>query len=100
MLKAEGNSPQSETGSFSFHLGGFSGEQNIVTTKTATFSSENIVIDEIGSSEVHLIANPARLWHSSASVATTAMIHMPGSVAVTMATDFYGGASFDHVVNN
>lgn len=34
MIKAEGTSPQSSSGSFSYHLGGFSGSNNIVTLKT------------------------------------------------------------------
>jgi hypothetical protein len=100
MLKAEGNSPQSGSGSFAFHLGGFEGATNVVTTKTALFGSENLEVNENGISAINLIANPARLWHSSPSVEISPMIHAPGDGAVTMATDFYGGVSFDHIDNN
>lgn len=100
MLKAEGSSPQAESGYFTFHLGGFTDTNNVVTAKTALFSSENLVVKENGTSEVHLVANPARLWHSSPSVSSTEMIHMPGAGAYTMATDFYGSVNFDHVQNN
>ncbi|WP_066759426.1 MbnP family protein [Crocinitomix algicola] len=100
MLKAEGTSPDSGSGSFAFHLGGFQGEYNIVTEKNVLFSSEDLVIEEDKTSAVHLIANPARLWHGSPSVSETAMIHMPGEAAQTMAVNFYENIAFDRVENN
>lgn len=99
MLKAEGLSPQAMNESFMYHLGGFSGENNIVTTKTADMSSSPLVVGDGTTSEVHLQANPAKLWHTLGSVSGTPMIHMPGANAVTMAEDFYGNVSLGSVVN-
>jgi hypothetical protein len=99
MLKAEGTSPDSGTGSFSFHLGGFSGSNNIVTSKTASFGSETLNVTEDKNVQVNLKLNPARLFHTIGSVSGTNTIHMPGTDAKTMATDFYGNASFTSIVN-
>ena len=100
MIKTEGTSPQAGSGSFAFHLGGFEGSNNIVTTKTVDFSALNLEVKEGGNSDVYMIANCAKLWHSSPSVSTTPMIHMPGTGAVTMASDFYGGFALNYVQNN
>lgn len=97
MLKAEGTSPQSGTGSFSFHLGGFSGTNNVVTTKNVVFGSNNLTISGDKNSEVHLKANPAKLFHAD-PLSSGTTVHMPGAKAKQMATNFYGGVSFDHIV--
>lgn len=97
MLKAEGMSPQSTTGSFAFHLGGFSGANNIVTKKTTDFNGAKLTLTTTNEPTVVLLANPARLWHSSPSVATRNTIHMPGANAVTMANDFYSNFSFKEI---
>jgi hypothetical protein len=97
MLKAEGMSPQSSSGSFAFHLGGFAGANNIVTKKTTDFGGAILDINTSNEPTVVLLANPARLWHSSPSVATRNTIHMPGPNAVTMANTFYGNFSFKEI---
>lgn len=99
MLKCEGTSPNAGTGSFSYHLGGFSGANNIVTSKSVVFGTTNLIITESHTSEIHMKANPARLWHTLGSVSTTSTIHMPGANAKTMASDYYGNLSFDHIHN-
>lgn len=93
MLKAEGNSPNSSTGAFAFHLGGFSGSDNIITVKTAEFG-KTISINTKVTPVVKLLANPAKLWHSSPGLATRSTIHAPGPEAKTMAKDFYNNISF------
>ncbi len=96
MLKAEGNSPQSTTGAFSFHLGGFSGANNIVTARQNLFNAE--VMDVHGHTNViNMKVNPARLWHTADGVATTNTLHMPGATAKTMATDFYAVVNFNNL---
>ena len=93
MLKAEGQSPQSADGSFTFHLGGFSGENSVVTPKSFTFGTNEIVVGEVMSS-VAFVVNPARLWHSSPSVSDRNRLHMPGPEAKAMATDFFSNVAF------
>jgi hypothetical protein len=99
MLKAEGTSPQSGNGNFTYHLGGFEGANNVVTSKTAAFGSESLVVGDATTSSVHMIGNPAKLFHTYGSVSNGAMIHMPGTDAVTMTSDYYGGFAFDYVQN-
>jgi hypothetical protein len=97
MLKAEGISPNSATGSFAFHLGGFAGTDNLVTIQSTDFNGVTLSATANHESEVHLIVNPAALWTSSGSINGTNAIHMPGAAAKTMAGNFYGGILFDHL---
>ena len=95
MLKAEGTSPNSSNNTFVFHLGGFSGENNIVTEKSLSLLTTPLTIVSTKTAAIHLEVNPAKLWHSSPSVSVTNKIHMPGTAAKDMATSFYtSGSSF------
>jgi hypothetical protein len=99
MLKAEGLSPNSATGQFTFHLVGYKGSHSIVTQKSTDLGGAKLMISSNATPQVHLIANVAHLWHSSNSVSVDNTIHMPGTKAKTMATDFYQGILFDHIHN-
>lgn len=98
MLKAEGTSPDAGMGgSFAFHLGGFSGANNVVTTKSHAFTGNSLSVTGNGHCQIHLSAAPETLWQTSGSVSGTSMIHMPGAAAKTMATDFYASFAFEHI---
>lgn len=99
MLKAEGISPNSLTGNFIFHLGGFMGENKVQTTKTYNFGTTPLVIDGNREAEIHLVANPAKLWHSADNLATKSSMTIPGVIAKTMSSTFYNGIKFDHIHN-
>jgi len=94
MLKAEGNSPNSPSGTYALHLGGFMGDNNVVTVNNTDFSGEKLHINSSKTGVVRLTANTARLWHSSPGVDSVNIIHSPGPVAKTMAKDFYSGIIF------
>jgi hypothetical protein len=98
MIKAEGTSPASSTGSFAYHLGGFSGANNIVTTKTVNFDTEKLLINDEHACEIHMKANPAKLFHNDA-IANGANVMMPGARAKTMSFNFYGAVVFEHLHN-
>jgi hypothetical protein len=98
MLKAEGTSPASSSGSFAYHLGGFSGQYNIVTTKTVNFDTEKLMINNDHACEIHMKANPAKLFHNDA-IANGANVMMPGAKAKTMSFNFYGSFIFEHLHN-
>jgi hypothetical protein len=87
MLKAEGMYKDNKADKmFAFHLGGFSGENNIVTKRTMTFDGANVLtITKDKTSTVAVEVNPGLLWHSAPSVKTLNMIHMPGADAKLMA---------------
>jgi len=97
MVKAEGVSPNSASKSFTFHLGGFSGVNNIVTVKTTNFNGTVLKIGSDKFPEIGFKSNPARLWHSSQSVSKVSNLQMPGAAAKVMAKDFYELITFDHL---
>lgn len=93
MVKAEGTSPNAASGSFSFHLGGFSGANNIVTIKEHAFGG-SLNVTKTGFPKVLLSANAARMFHTYGSISAGSTVHMPGVNAVTLADGFYGGVNF------
>ncbi|MEY4803582.1 MAG: hypothetical protein RL331_95 [Bacteroidota bacterium] len=98
MLKAEGTSPASSSGSFAYHLGGFSGANNIVTTKTVNFDTEKLQINDEHACEIHMKASPSYLLCNDA-VANGANVMMPGVRAKKLALDFYSSVVFEHLHN-
>ena len=95
MLKAEGSSPQSTDGSFAYHIGGFTGENNVVSTRDFTFSSD-LVISETETRTINFKANPAKLFHTFGSV-ENGSFHMPGANAKIMADDFNGWTNISSI---
>lgn len=96
-LKAEGTSPQAAGNNFMFHLGGFTAPNDLVTQKTTDFGSATLQVSESATPNIHLTANPARLWHSASSVSVKEKIHMPGAMATQMGKDFYENIYFDKI---
>jgi hypothetical protein len=98
MVKAEGTSPNSATGTFTFHLGGFKGEFRV--PKSFTYSLNNkLVVDGDREAEIHMISNVARLWHSADKLSVKSSHTMPGQIAKTMSGTFYDAIKFDHIHN-
>jgi hypothetical protein len=98
MLKAEGTSPASSSGSFAFHLGGFSGANNIVTTKTVNFDTEKLLINDEHACEIHMKASPSYLLCNDA-IANGSSVMIPGVRAKKLALDFYSSVVFEHLHN-
>lgn len=96
MVKVEGTSPNSGSGNFSFHLGGFSGDYNVVTPKNHVFG-ETMSVKEGTTPAIKLLVNPAKMFHTTGSISSNSMIHMPGPDATTMATDFFSAVAFDGI---
>lgn len=100
MTKAEGSYLKDSVSTpFVFHLGGFKGADNVVTTKTISFSANNLTISANKTSKVKITVNPGTLFHTT-SVKTLDVIHMPGADAVSMAVGFYThsyGFMFDKI---
>lgn len=89
MLKAEGSSPQSTSGAFTFHLGGFSGPNSVLTPRIFPFFGNSIKVNANESPELVFWANPARMWHNSPSVSQVNTLMQPGPEAQEMATNFF-----------
>jgi hypothetical protein len=95
MLKAEGTyKDNGADSSFVFHLGGFSGVNNIVTPKSLYLGSNPLTISTDKTSNVYLEVNPGWMWHSAPSVKALNTIHMPGIEAKTMPLGFIENSSF------
>jgi hypothetical protein len=99
MLKAEGTSPQSGDGQFIFHLGGFFGPNTAVHEREFDFSGSVLSAGPSATPMIHMMANPARLWHGGTSVSTTSKVHMPGTKAAEMKGNFDSWVFLDHIHN-
>lgn len=98
MLKAEGTSPQSPSGEFKFHLGGFTGPNNIITVREFGFNGEVMHLHGGKQKTINFSVNPARLWHSTGSLSENqAIIHMPNPTSTTMAKDVFAGTIFNSI---
>ena len=90
MAKLEGNSPFSNqpNGAFEYHIGGFSGTDNVVRRITLPFSS--IQLEKEKSTEMIITANANSWFHSpnDISIATTPVCTSPGSLANKIATNY------------
>jgi hypothetical protein len=87
MLKAEGTYKDNKADKmFAFHLGGFSGAENIVTKRTMVFEGATaLTVTKDKTSTVAVEVNPGLLWHSAPSVKTLNMVHMAGAATKLMA---------------
>lgn len=97
MLKAEGSSPQSSDGAFTFHLGGFSGPNSVLTPRVFPFFGKTMAVNADQPHELLFWVNPARLWHSSPSVSQVSKIMQTSPEAMDMATDFFSNISLMEV---
>lgn len=95
MFKLEGISPQSSTGSYTYHVGGFSGTNNTVETINHVFTDAMTVSST--DRKIHLSVNMAKPFQTLGSVSSNNMIHMPGATAKQMAIDFHSGFSFGFI---
>ncbi len=99
MLKAEGNAPTASDGTFAFHLGGYKGENKVQTTKSYNFGTTALIVNGSRKAEIHLVANPAKLWHGAEKLSVKSKNHMPNALAKSMSTNFYEAVRFDHIHN-
>lgn len=98
-IKAEGESNAAENGSFTYHLGGFEGPYKASSEKYHDFQGATLDVSPDANPSVHIVVNAARFWHGGLSTAQTPMVHMPGEMASTLASNFTSGFVFDHVHN-
>jgi hypothetical protein len=99
MLKAEGTAPTAANGTFTFHLGGFKGENKVQTTKSYNFGTTALVVDGDREAEIHMVANPARLWHGAEKLSVKSVNTMPNALAKSMSSNYYDAVRFDHIHN-
>jgi hypothetical protein len=88
MLKAEGQSPQSPDGSFSYHLGGFAGKWNVVTTREHAVT---LMVGMPSFPTVVLAGQPDLLLHPIQGVQTYNALTTPGDKTTEMAKAYFSG---------
>jgi len=97
MMKVEGVKLAANT-SFSYHLGGFSGENNVVSVKSTDFDGSHLMLEDEATKTININANPAKAWHGTGGVdSLPAMIHMPGTTATEIAGNVMGSFAFEDV---
>lgn len=99
MVKAEGTCPQSSSGAFVYHLGGFAGANAIVTPRSDVFGTESLIVSTTSNGMIHFEVDPSELFANFGSVTNGENIQMPGAMAKTLATGYYSGFVFDHIHN-
>ncbi|MEX1188954.1 MAG: MbnP family protein [Bacteroidia bacterium] len=103
-VKSEGTSPQSANGTFSYHLGGFknANSSNAIQNLNYNFGSSTLDIQPNAAPQIHMTVAVDHFFSHNGStlkVADLSMLHMPGSMAVGIATRFASGFTFDHIHN-
>lgn len=98
-LKAEGLTNQNPINGFSYHVGGFQGEQNCIRPIEFSFGTQRLRVRSEGHCSIHTYVNVAGLWTENTGTADITGIHMPGASAVAMATRFANSFVFDHIHN-
>jgi hypothetical protein len=98
-IKAEGTSPDSPTGGFSYHIGGFreSNNTNAIRTNALNFGGETLGVTGTNHPKIHLFVNAARFWHGGISLEDIHTVHMPGANAITLADNFKEAFVIDHI---
>lgn len=97
-IKAEGVSPDSQNGGFSYHLGGFQEPNNAIQNKTSAFGGSTLNVEgTIKEPQIHFYVNVARFWHGGISVDDVTTTHMPGENATTLANNFGDGFIVHHI---
>ena len=100
MLKAEGVSPNSSSGSYAFHLGGFQGANSVLKIKNFVLSTiANSSVTGSNLSKIGIQINASTMWNTSPNLSTVSDLQMAGAAANTMATDFVSGWSLFYVNN-
>jgi hypothetical protein len=95
--RIEGKSPQSPSGVFLYHLGGYQSPYNAINKKSIAFTETALNIKPTATPQVHLTVNVAKFWHGPVKIADLNVIHNVGDNAVSMSRNFADGFLLDHV---
>lgn len=103
MAKLEGHSNQSgaSTKDILYHVGGFSGANNVLKTVSPSFNGSTANVSSIVNPEIHLSCDISEWFKndSTINVATLHTIHMPGASAKTIADNYADMFSVEHIHN-
>ena len=104
MAKIEGNSPQSTaTGNkLTFHIGGFSGANNVLKTVSPSFNNDTAKVTSSLSPVIHMSSNLLEWFETPTTVdfSTINTVHMPGASAKTIADNYADMFTIEHIHPN
>lgn len=100
MVKMEGTSTTSPSGNLKFHVGGFEGANNVLKTVTIVLPEE-LIVESKFTSMIHMACDLNQMFSSPMNISFATMydIHMPGSMANTIADNYADMFSVEHVHN-
>lgn len=92
MFKLEGNSPQSTSinNKIEYHIGGFSGPNNVLRKAELNFGSDTILINKEHLTELVIRTNLDKIWNAVAElkISNTSVCTSPGVLAATIANNY------------
>lgn len=101
MVRFEGTSPQSTAtaNGVLYHIGGFSGANNVLKTITPNLNGNSITISSSDTPKIHLKTDLLEMFKSPTTMNfnTTSGIHMPGAMANTVADNYADMITVDHI---
>lgn len=104
MLKLEGTSPQSgsSTKSFAFHIGGFSGPNNVLKWITPSFNSATANVSASVTPEIHFSVDVSEIFKTPNTIHlnSTYNVTMPGPMAKMIADNYADMITVEHIHNN
>jgi len=103
MAKLEGSSNQSgaSTKALTFHIGGFSGTNNVLKTVSPSFNGATANVSSTVTPEVHYKCDLSKFFKGTTTInfATVHTVHMPGTNAKNVANNYANMFSVDHIHN-
>lgn len=103
MVKLEGTSPQANTTTkaLTFHVGGFSGTNNVLKTVSPSFGGSTANVSSTVTPEIHFKVDIAQMFKSPNVISFNSIstIHMPGANAKKIADNYASMISVEHIHN-
>ncbi len=99
-FKCEGNSSNSTAsmGSFTYHVGGFSGANSALKTINIPFQMHTLTTTPAATPQIHITTDVSKLF-GAVNVSTANNVQMPGANAAALASQFATAFELEHIHN-
>lgn len=98
-MKAEGISPNASSGSFAYHIGGFSGAFSPLNLHENEFITKQLTISTSSTNTITLSCYPEKIWSDTLQLANTSVVHNPNKISKSIALGFFGSFKVSDVSN-
>ncbi len=96
-IRVEGTSPQSSTGMFMYHLGGYEAPFIASHSKSMSFGNDILSVNPSTSPTIHFNVNAAKFWHGPVKLNDLNIIHNISEASTQMSKNFADGFILDHI---